>query len=63
MDVILKVLEGAKVGARVAVKKDKFLIGRSPKCHLCSGSSSISRRHCALIRLRGDCLDQRFGKP
>ena len=50
MDVILKVLEGAKVGTKVAVKKEEFLIGRSPKCHLCAGSSSISRKHCALIR-------------
>ena len=50
MDVILKVLEGAKVGTKVAIKKDEFSIGRSPKCHLCAGSSSISRRHCVLVR-------------
>ena len=50
MDVILKVLEGAKVGAKVAVKKEKFLIGRSPKCHLCAGSTAISRKHCAIRR-------------
>ena len=50
MDVILKVLEGAKVGVKVAVKKNEFSIGRSPKCELCAGSSSISRQHCMLIR-------------
>lgn len=50
MDVILKVLDGAKVGTKIAVKKDKFLIGRSPKCHLCAGHNSISRKHCAIIR-------------
>jgi len=50
MDVILKVLEGAKTGTKVAVKKDEFLIGRSQKCHLCAGSSSVSRRHCAITR-------------
>jgi len=50
MDVILKVLEGAKVGTKVAIKKDEFLIGRSPKCHLCTASNSISRQHCALVR-------------
>ncbi len=50
MDVILKVLEGAKTGAKIAVKKDEFLIGRSHKCHLCAGSSSVSRNHCAITR-------------
>ena len=50
MDVILKVLEGAKTGTKIAVKKDEFLIGRSQKCHLCAGSSSVSRNHCAILR-------------
>jgi len=50
MDVILKVLEGAKIGAKVAVKKDQFLIGRSSKCHLCAGSTAVSRKHCAIMR-------------
>lgn len=50
MDVILKVLEGAKEGTKLAVKKEKFLIGRSPKCHLCAGSTAISRKHCAIRR-------------
>lgn len=50
MDVILKVLEGAKTGAKIAVKKSEFIIGRSQKCHLCAGSSAISRQHCAITR-------------
>ncbi len=50
MDVTLKVLEGAKSGGKIAIKKDKFLIGRSKKCNLCAGTSSISRRHCAILR-------------
>jgi len=50
MDVILKVLDGAKVGAKIAVKKDQFLIGRSSKCHLCAGSTAVSRKHCAISR-------------
>jgi len=50
MDVILKVIEGAKAGSKVAVKKDRFLIGRSPKCHLSAGSTAISRKHCAIVR-------------
>jgi pSer/pThr/pTyr-binding forkhead associated (FHA) protein len=50
MDVTLKVLEGAKSGAKIAVKKAEFIIGRSQECHLCAGSSAISRRHCAILR-------------
>jgi pSer/pThr/pTyr-binding forkhead associated (FHA) protein len=50
MDVILKVTKGSKIGAKIAVKKEEFLIGRSPECHLCAGSTSISRKHCAIRR-------------
>lgn len=50
MDVILKVVEGSKSGAKVAIKKNEFLIGRSQECHLCAGSSAVSRRHCAILR-------------
>jgi pSer/pThr/pTyr-binding forkhead associated (FHA) protein len=53
MDVVLKVLEGARSGAKVSVKKAEFLIGRSKDCHLCAGSSAISRQHC-LIRREGN---------
>src|SRR5262245_13915077 len=50
MDVILKVLEGAKSGAKVAIKKAEFVIGRSPECHLSAGSTAVSRKHCAILR-------------
>ncbi len=50
MDVILKVIDGAKTGAKVAIKKSEFLIGRSKECHLCAGSSAVSRQHCAILR-------------
>ncbi|RIK80318.1 MAG: hypothetical protein DCC67_09495 [Planctomycetota bacterium] len=50
MDVILKVLEGAKQGAAIAVKKPQFVIGRSQSCNLCAGSTAISRQHCAITR-------------
>jgi pSer/pThr/pTyr-binding forkhead associated (FHA) protein len=50
MDVTLKVLEGAKTGAKIAVKKAEFIIGRSQSCHLCAASSAISRQHCAILR-------------
>jgi pSer/pThr/pTyr-binding forkhead associated (FHA) protein len=50
MDVSLKVLEGAKSGTKIAVKKTEFIIGRSQDCHLCAGSSAVSRQHCAILR-------------
>ena len=53
MDVTLKVLEGAKSGAKIAVKKAEFIIGRSQGCHLCAGSTAISRHHCAILRQEG----------
>jgi pSer/pThr/pTyr-binding forkhead associated (FHA) protein len=53
MDVTLKVLEGAKTGAKIAVKKTEFIIGRSQGCHLCAASTAISRQHCAIVREEG----------
>jgi pSer/pThr/pTyr-binding forkhead associated (FHA) protein len=50
MDVFLKVIEGAKTGAKIPVKKAEFIIGRSQSCHLCAGSSAVSRQHCAIMR-------------
>ena len=50
MDIILKVTKGSKVGAKVAIKKDEFIIGRSPECNLCAASTSISRKHCVIKR-------------
>lgn len=50
MDVILKVIEGDKPGATIAIKKDEFLIGRSQVRHLCADSSAISRKHCKISR-------------
>ena len=46
----LVVLEGAKKGAAVPLKKDRFTIGRSTECSLRAGSDAISRQHCELLR-------------
>ena len=46
MDVSLKVLAGAKV----AVRKKQFVIGRAAECHLHVGTTSISRKHCVIRR-------------
>lgn len=50
MDVTLKVLQGAKSGGIITIKKERFLIGRSRKCNLCAGTDSVSRQHCVITR-------------
>ncbi|MCA9128304.1 MAG: FHA domain-containing protein [Planctomycetales bacterium] len=52
----LKVVTGGQAGKLIAVKHDKFLIGRSDECHLRPKSESISRRHCAIIHKDGRVL-------
>ena len=54
----LVVLAGAKTGANVPLKKDRFTIGRSKECSLRAGSEAISRRHCEL-RLTDDGVTAR----
>ncbi len=61
MDVILKVIDGAKSGAKIAVKKNEFLIGRSQECHLCAASSAISRKHCKISRTDNRVTAQDLG--
>jgi pSer/pThr/pTyr-binding forkhead associated (FHA) protein len=46
----LFVLAGAKQGAEIPLKKDKFTIGRASDCTLRAGSDAISRHHCLLLR-------------
>ena len=52
MELKLVVLAGAKEGLEIPLKKEKFLIGRAKECALRAGSEAISRRHCAIIRLK-----------
>ena len=47
----LQVLAGAKQGAEIPLKKDKFVIGRASDCTLRAGSDAISRHHCLLLRV------------
>ena len=56
MQMQLKVVTGGQAGKLIAVKHDKFLIGRSDECHLRPKSESISRRHCAIIHKDGRVL-------
>jgi pSer/pThr/pTyr-binding forkhead associated (FHA) protein len=43
---------GAKEGLEIPLKKDKFLIGRAKECSVRASSEAISRRHCAIIRVK-----------
>jgi pSer/pThr/pTyr-binding forkhead associated (FHA) protein len=52
MELKLVVLAGAKEGVEIPLKKDKFLIGRAKECSVRAGSEAISRRHCAIIRVK-----------
>ena len=61
MEVKLKVLAGAKVGAEIPLKKDKFIIGRSRECSLRAGSDAISRRHCVLRVKNGEASVRDLG--
>lgn len=56
MQLHLRVANGAQEGKLIAVKHDKFLIGRSDDCHLRPKSESISRRHCAIVHKDGKIL-------
>jgi predicted component of type VI protein secretion system len=56
MQVRLKVLSGSHEGKEIAVKQDKFLIGRSESCHLRPKSESVSRKHCILVIKDGKLL-------
>jgi pSer/pThr/pTyr-binding forkhead associated (FHA) protein len=46
----LFVIAGAKQGAEIPLKKDKFTIGRASDCTLRAGSDAISRHHCVLLK-------------
>lgn len=57
----LKVLGGAKEGAEINLKKEKFLIGRASECTLRAGSDAISRRHCLITRTEEGATIQDLG--
>ncbi len=61
MDMKLKVLEGKNAGQEIAVKGNKFLIGRAEDCHLRPASELISRHHCAILVEEGYMGIRDFG--
>lgn len=57
----LVVLAGAKKGATVPLKKDRFIIGRAKDCSLRAGSDAISRKHCEITRTDDGVLVRDLG--
>jgi len=49
-------MDGAHAGKEIAIKDEKFFIGRSESCQLRPKSESISRRHCAIVQKDGRVL-------
>ncbi len=53
MEVALIVNSGSHKGQEIAVKKEIFEIGKSPRCHLTLGGNGVGRHHCAIFRKEG----------
>jgi pSer/pThr/pTyr-binding forkhead associated (FHA) protein len=56
MQVMLKVLSGTHEGKLIAIKDEKFFVGRSDSCQLRPKSESISRKHCVIVQKDGRVL-------
>lgn len=53
MQVKLSVLAGTHAGKEIALKDEKFVVGRSEECQLRPKSESVSRRHCVFVQKDG----------
>jgi pSer/pThr/pTyr-binding forkhead associated (FHA) protein len=53
MEVKLVVVGGKLAGKQIPITSHEFLIGRGPECHLRPQSSSVSRKHCAVLVDKG----------
>ena len=53
MEVTLIVNSGSHKGQEIALKKEIFEIGKSPRCHLTLGGDGVGRHHCAIFRKEG----------
>ncbi len=56
MQVRLKVLSGTHAGKEIALKDEKFFVGRGETCHMRPKSESVSRKHCAFVQKDGRVL-------
>lgn len=56
MQVRLKVLSGTHAGKEIALKEEKFFVGRGETCHMRPKSESVSRKHCAFVQKDGRVL-------
>jgi pSer/pThr/pTyr-binding forkhead associated (FHA) protein len=53
MEVKLVVVGGKLAGREIPITSREFLIGRGPECQLRPQSSSVSRKHCAILVDKG----------
>ena len=53
MEVKLVVVGGKLAGREIPISREEFLIGRGPECQLRPQSSSVSRKHCAIVIDKG----------
>jgi len=56
MQVRLKVLSGTHAGKEIALKEEKFFVGRGESCQMRPKSESVSRKHCAFVQKDGRVL-------
>jgi len=62
MKLSLEVLgAGKQEGKLLEIKKDQFVVGRDPQCHLRPASPLISKRHCAILQREDKAFVQDFG--
>lgn len=63
MDVKLVVVGGRNAGQEIKVEKEEFRIGKSSRCHLRLGSSSVGDLHCTILRCEGSARIKDHGTP
>jgi predicted component of type VI protein secretion system len=61
MEVKLVVVGGKLAGREIPIGSHEFLVGRGPECHLRPQSSSVSRKHCAILIDKGVASVVDFG--
>jgi pSer/pThr/pTyr-binding forkhead associated (FHA) protein len=61
MEVKLVVVGGRQSGMEIPVPVPHFLIGRGQECHLRPNSSSVSRKHCAIVVAEGSASIEDMG--
>lgn len=53
MTASLHILKGTNPGERVALNKDRMVLGRNPECDVVIPVTSVSREHAQIVRVQG----------